>query len=530
MRRLAFALFCWLALLAPALAQAIVPVQMRDASLTTTSTQNLVSTLNTFSAPRTLTIPGRGALSAYYLQLVDTANAVNGANTLTVVAADGALINGSASYVLTQPGAYVILTPSSAGYKASTFFTMTAPISVGGTNGQIQFNSSGVFGGFTTSGDATINTGTGALTLAAVNANVGSFGSATACTAFTVNAKGLITAASAATCTPALASITGLGTGVPAALAVNIGSAGAPVLFNGAGGTPSSLVGTNITGTAAGLTAGTANAVAVGGITGLSANCGTWLATASSANLRSCMTDESGTGVLYFQGGDAGTPSALVGTNISGTAASLTAGNATKLATARAIGIAGSTGLTATGVNFDGTAAINPALTGTLVVANGGTNATTAAGARTSLGVSAAPTGFSVHKNASDQTGIVDSTFTIITWSTEIFDTGSNFASNTWTPPVGLITTSATLNTSGTNQALGAFFIVSIFKNGTRFKDQYLEVIAAATPISATVSMVDQANGTDTYDVRVFIDTTGSTGTVSGVATQTYWTGMAFGP
>ena|GEM_PF-5317603 len=46
------------------------------------------------------------------------------------------------------------------------------------------------------------------------------------------------------------------GTGVQTALGVNIGSAGAPVLFNGAAGTPSSMVGTNITGTASGLTAG----------------------------------------------------------------------------------------------------------------------------------------------------------------------------------------------------------------------------------------------------------------------------------
>lgn len=38
------------------------------------------------------------------------------------------------------------------------------------------------------------------------------------------------------------------GTGVETALGVNIGSAGAPVLFNGAGGMPSSLTGTNITG------------------------------------------------------------------------------------------------------------------------------------------------------------------------------------------------------------------------------------------------------------------------------------------
>lgn len=67
------------------------------------------------------------------------------------------------------------------------------------------------------------------------------------------------------------------GTGVATALAVNIGSAGAPILFNGAAGTPSSLVGTNITGTAAGLTAGTASAVAVGGITGLGGGVSTLL-------------------------------------------------------------------------------------------------------------------------------------------------------------------------------------------------------------------------------------------------------------
>lgn len=39
--------------------------------------------------------------------------------------------------------------------------------------------------------------------------------------------------------------LTGLGTGVSTALGVNIGSAGAPVLFNGAGGTPSSITLTN---------------------------------------------------------------------------------------------------------------------------------------------------------------------------------------------------------------------------------------------------------------------------------------------
>lgn len=55
----------------------------------------------------------------------------------------------------------------------------------------------------------------------------------------------------------AIGDVTGLGTGVATAAAINIGSAGALVTFNGAGGTPSSLTCTNCTGTASGLTAGT---------------------------------------------------------------------------------------------------------------------------------------------------------------------------------------------------------------------------------------------------------------------------------
>lgn len=97
-------------------------------------------------------------------------------------------------------------------------------------------------------GDITASAGSNATTLATVNANVGSFGSATQVGAFTVNAKGLITAASNVTITPAVGSITGLGTGVATALGVNVGSAGAFVTFNGAGGTPSSLTLTNATG------------------------------------------------------------------------------------------------------------------------------------------------------------------------------------------------------------------------------------------------------------------------------------------
>lgn len=78
------------------------------------------------------------------------------------------------------------------------------------------------------SADATAAAG-GAITLATVNGNVGTFGSATACITTTQNAKGLTTAISAATCTPAIGSITGLGTGVQTALAAAMNSSTGPV-------------------------------------------------------------------------------------------------------------------------------------------------------------------------------------------------------------------------------------------------------------------------------------------------------------
>jgi hypothetical protein len=74
------------------------------------------------------------------------------------------------------------------------------------------------------------------------------------------------------------------GTGVATALAVNIGSAGAPVLFNGAGGTPSSLL----------LTNGTGLPISTG-LTGLGSGVGTALAAAPNA-----------TGGVVLFGGNAG--------------------------------------------------------------------------------------------------------------------------------------------------------------------------------------------------------------------------------
>jgi hypothetical protein len=79
-----------------------------------------------------------------------------------------------------------------------------------------------------------------------------------------------------ATGLPVSTGISGLGTGVATALAVNIGSAGAPVVNGGALGTPASGTMTNVSGTAASLTAGAAKQIT---------NSGGWSVTPSGTKL-----------------------------------------------------------------------------------------------------------------------------------------------------------------------------------------------------------------------------------------------------
>lgn len=138
-----------------------------------------------------------------------------------------------------------------------------------------------------------------------------------------------------------------------------------PSLVTPALGTPTAIT----------LTNGTGLPIATG-VSGLAGGIATLLATPTSANLAAAITDETGTGALVFANSPTlvtpalGTPSALVGTNITGTAAALSIGGnaatATALQTARTIN----------GVSFNGTANITIPQAA-LVVTDGGNTAYT---------------------------------------------------------------------------------------------------------------------------------------------------------
>lgn len=321
--------------------------------------------------------------------------------TITMIGGAGtAGAGGAAGYILTSGGttgaggqidtggngSYAggsILTGASTGGAGGRVWTYGSSTAAGGaiytyagTNAGGTINTSNGGGSITTTAGGSITTGTGNINLGNTSGTLGALcfvtpgtgvstwlatpSSANLAAALTneTGSGAVVFATSPTLVTPALGTpssgtltsctglpvstgISGLGTGVATFLATpssaNLATAitdetgsGAvvlatsPTLVTPALGTPSSVTLTNATG----LPVST-------GISGLGTGVATWLATPSSSNFAAAITDETGTGAVVLATSPTlvtpalGTPASGVMTNVTGTAASLIAGQAT---------------------------------------------------------------------------------------------------------------------------------------------------------------------------------------------------------
>lgn len=162
-----------------------------------------------------------------------------------------------------------------------------------------------------------------------------------------------------------------------------------------------------------------------------------------------------------------------------------------------------------------------------LAVADGGTGASTAAAARTNLGIEYAA--FRGHRNGTALTGLTANAYNVVPMTTVEFDTRSwyNTSNGRYTPLVAgkyLVSLQVSAGTSG-----GQTGRASIFKNATvEFQGNYLDSTTTSTYSSPATGILDMNGSTDYIVGQVFLPT-GVTA-VSGAKILTFMSITYVGP
>jgi hypothetical protein len=135
---------------------------------------------------------------------------------------------------------------------------------------------------------------------------------------------------------------------------------------------------------------------------------------------------------------------------------------------------------------------------------------------------------FLVNKNGTDQTGVTDAVATKVTWSTEVFDTNNNFASDKFTPSVaGYYMIHAQVYITGTNPAAP---VVTLYKNGAEYCFG-IENAADNGNSTCTVDALVSMNGTTDYlEVYGFANVGSGTVTFDGDTKYTMFSGYFVRP
>lgn len=141
-------------------------------------------------------------------------------------------------------------------------------------------------------------------------------------------------------------------------------------------------------------------------------------------------------------------------------------------------------------------------------------------------GTSPQHSSFSVHKNGTNQVGVVTGNWTKVTWPTEDWDTNSNFASDRFTPTIaGKYPLITNVDWVGGSMGDATEIRTAIYKNGTIYKLKREWTSAANHEQNVLVSCIVDANGTtDYFEVYVY-QGSGGNEDIDGTVVNTYFQG-----